>query len=97
MLKLSSRRTPASLALATGFYILAAVQGVAPAQNSTQAPAPSSSKFSGSDVDGDPNGAVRALGSADDGNKNDKSMVTVPHLGGGDSGGTGGTPRGTTR
>ncbi len=97
MLTFPCRRPRLPLAVAIGFFVFAAVQGAAMAQNSTQAPSPSSSKFSGSDVEGDPNGAVRALGSSDDGKKNDKPMVTVPHLGGGDSGGTGGTPRGTTR
>ncbi len=69
----------------------------ASAQNSTQAPSPSASKFSGGSVEGDPNGAVRALGSADDSNEGKrKPSVVVPHLGGEGENRTGGLPAGTT-
>jgi len=68
-------------------------QGRAFAQNSTNAPPPSASKEGG--VQGDPNGAIRSLGAADDGSKQNKPPVTVPHLGGEGESRTGGTPAGT--
>ena len=88
-------RTSAALALAAALYALAAVQGAAVAQNSTQAPPPSSAKISGGQVEGDPNGAVRALGSGDDGETKGKPMVKVPNLGGEGESRPGGTPQGT--
>ena len=78
-------------------FAIGGARETATAQNSTQAPPPSSSKFSGSEVEGDPNGAIRALGSADDGDKDGKPSVTVPHLGGEGADKTGGMPRGTSR
>ncbi len=75
---------------------IVAVQGIALAQNSTQTPPPSAEKIGGGGADGDPSGAVRALGSGSDDDKGRKPTVTVPRLGGQGENRTGGVPSGTS-
>jgi hypothetical protein len=68
--------------------------GSASAQDKSSTPY--GSAFSGGSNAGDPNGAVRALGSADS-DEPRKMSVTVPKLGGPGASRTGGPPAGTTR
>ncbi len=65
------------------------------AQNSTQSPPPRANAIGGDTPAGDPNGAVRALGSAEENDGGRKPSVTVPKLGGEGPNRTGGLPAGT--
>ena len=67
----------------------------AAAQNSAQSPPPRADAISGSTPEGDPNGAVRALGQADGNDDSRKPSVSVPKLGGEGPNRTGGLPAGT--
>ena len=81
--------------LATASFVV--FHGVAVAQNSTQAPPPSAEKIGGGGgADGDPTGAVRALGSGSDTDNARKPTVTVPRLGGEGESRPGGVPSGTS-
>ena len=86
------KRAFATLALVAN----AALGSVAMAQNSTNGPPPDAKKEGG--IEGDPRGAIRALGgTSQTGFAPEHNKVDVPKLGGAEGAGrTGGTPAGTT-
>ncbi len=91
-----SARLVVGIATLASAALMTVVPGPAAAEGqNAQGSSTSSSRFSGGDVQGDPNGAIRALGSAEDGDKAGQPTVEVPRLGGGGAQRTGGAPAGT--